>query len=394
MGGGHIAALTTSLRDRLRVRNPGIGSGIGGVRGFLSWWKRSLLAWLPRSWRTALGFERGRLLLDVHDGQLQVLLDDADGIRELAHLPALPAGESVAASVLPLLGTKLQELPRWLVLPANAALRRRLLLPAAAADRLRDVVGFEIDRQTPFTSETVAFDARLIGRREQDGQVDAELIAVPKATLAKAENALGDLDSTLAGIDVLDREGHTLGVNLLATSQRRSQSDPWARWNLLLAVVAVLATAALLWQLLDNRKRAAEAFEVTARAEIEKARAVAAQRQQAIDIVEGQAFLDRTRASRPTAVEVLDEMTRRLPDTTHIEKFALESDRITLIGRSSEASELVGKLEGSKLWRGPALTGALQPDARSGRDIFTLTAELAVAQTPPAAKGGPNAPAR
>lgn len=393
MGGGDIAALTTSLRERLRVHDPRSGSGIGGVRGFLSWWKRSLLAWLPRSWRSALGFDRGRLLLQVHDGQLLISLDDADGIRELVRLPALAGSESVADSVLPLLGAKLQELPRWLVLPAAATLRRRMLLPAAAGERLRDVVGFEIDRQTPFTSETVVYDARVLGRREPDGQVDAELIAVPRTALAGTEAALGDLGGSLAGIDVLDRDGHPLGVNLLATSQRRTQSDPWARWNLLLFVIAVLATAALLWQLLDNRRKAADAFEVTARAEIDKARKVSEQRQQLVDIVEGQAFLDQTRAGRPTSVEVLDEMTKRLPDTTYIEKFALESDRITLIGRSSEASELIGKLEGSKLWKGPALTGALQPDARSGRDIFTLTAELAVTR-PPASRGGPNAPAR
>jgi general secretion pathway protein L len=40
----------------------------------------------------------------------------------------------------------------------------------------------------------------------------------------------------------------------------------------------------------------------------------------------------------------------------------------------------VQRLEGSPLWRAPALTGALQPDPRSGRDRFTLTAELAVAK--------------
>lgn len=392
MGGRHIAALTTHLRERLRMRDSRSGSGVGGVRGFLSWWRRSLLAWLPRSWRTALGFDRGRLLLRVQDEQLLLLLDDADGIRELARLPALRADDLIAAALQPLLSKKVQELPRWLVLPASAALRRRMALPAAAADRLRDVVGFEIDRQTPFTSDAVAFDARMLGRRERDAQVEVELVAVPRATLAKAEAALGDLTATLAGIDVLDGDGQTLGINLLANAQRRSRGDPWARWNLLLMLTATLAAAALLWQLLDNRRRAADAFEAATGGQVEKARQVAAQRQQLVDIVEGQAFLDRTRANRPTAVEVLNELTKRLPDTTHIEKFALESDRITLIGRSSEAPELVGKLEGSKLWRGPALTGALQPDARSGRDIFTLTADLAV--TPVAAGGGQNAAGR
>ena len=69
-----------------------------------------------------------------------------------------------------------------------------------------------------------------------------------------------------------------------------------------------------------------------------------------------------------------------LPDTTYMEKVAIENDKLTLIGLSSEASSLVQRLEGSPLWRAPALTGALQPDPRSGRDRFTLTADLAVVQ--------------
>ena len=89
-----------------------------------------------------------------------------------------------------------------------------------------------------------------------------------------------------------------------------------------------------------------------------------------------QTFLDRSRSGRATAVEVLDELSRRLPDDTYLEKFALEGDRITLIGQSSQASALVGRLEGSKLWRAPALTGALVPDPRTHRDRFTLVAVL------------------
>ena len=49
-----------------------------------------------------------------------------------------------------------------------------------------------------------------------------------------------------------------------------------------------------------------------------------------------------------------------------------------LIGLSNEASALPGRLEGSKLWRTPALTGAVQPDPRTNKDRFTLTADLAL----------------
>ena len=69
--------------------------------------------------------------------------------------------------------------------------------------------------------------------------------------------------------------------------------------------------------------------------------------------------------------------TRTRPDDRNL-TWSENTDRLTLIGLSSEASSLVGRLEGSKLWRAPALTGALQPDPRSRRDRFTLTADLAI----------------
>jgi general secretion pathway protein L len=73
---------------------------------------------------------------------------------------------------------------------------------------------------------------------------------------------------------------------------------------------------------------------------------------------------------------VIDELSRRLPDNTYLEKLSLEDQRMMLIGLSSEAPALISRLQGAPYWRSPALAGALQPDPTSGRDRFTLTAEL------------------
>ncbi len=123
---------------------------------------------------------------------------------------------------------------------------------------------------------------------------------------------------------------------------------------------------------------AAQRFEQEVAGRSDQARRVAVQRQQLVDAVQGAAFLDRTRRGRPTMVELMDELSRRLPDNTYLEKLAVEDDRLLLIGLSGEASMLPKLLEGSPLWRSPALTGALPPDPRTRRDRFPLTAELAI----------------
>lgn len=389
--------MNVSGNSRLGNRLGQVGARLGpGAGGLLAWWGRALLSWLSPRMRQALGFDRGRMLLQADGTELQLRLQRGEYVRDLGRVPVLAApapGEVAAADPLALLLTpRVAELPRWLVLPAASALRRRLALPPAAAERLRDVVGFEIDRQTPFAADAVAFDARVLGRRESDGQLDVELIAVPRGVMEPQLAALGALAATLAGVDVAASDGAPLGVNLLPPLQRSRHRDAWRLWNIALVALSLLLVAALLWQLLANRRAAAAEFEQAIRAQADAGRRAAAQRQQLINLIEGQAFLDEARASRPTTIEIIDELSRRLPDGTYLEKLSVEDRQLMLIGLSNEAAALVGRLQGATLWQKPALAGALQPDPASGRDRFTITAALAPAAPAAAAPGAPSPP--
>ena len=367
------------LNDTIRRYRTGAG-------GFMAWWKQSLLAWLPARWQERFGLAQERLLITHQGEQLQLQWQNLQGLQDVPRLRA-PAD---AADLAGAHGTRLAGLPRWMLLPAGSALQRRLLLPAAAADRLRDVVGFEIDRQTPFSADSVRFDTRVLERRT-DGQLESELVAVPRTPFDAALSGLGGLASSLVGVDARGADGIPLGVNLLPVESRRGRQDPLSAWNWALAAFALIAVAATAWQVLDNRRASAALFEAQVESRAVQARVVAMQRQQLVDIVEGAAFLDSARAARPTTVEVLDELTRRLPNSTYLEKVSMEGDRLLLIGLSPEASALVARMEGSTLWRAPALSGALQPDPRTRLDRFSLTAELIGSPAPakPAAGGVP-----
>lgn len=370
------------LRERLgRVARGRFAPGLGG---FWRWWGRALASWLPARVRALLELDGRRLLLREDGAGLHVALERNGQARELVRLPWQDAtGEDPLHGLLP---PALAALPRWLVLPASAALRRPMVVPAAAADRLHDVLGFEIDRQTPFTAGEVRHDARVTGRA--DGQLEVELVVVPRPVYDEAIRRVGGSDAGLAGVDLDDAGGEPLGVNLLPAASRRRRADPWQRWNLALAVLAAVAVASAMWMVLDNRRDAADAFEQASLQRIAQAREASGQRRQVADHIEGMQHLARLRAARPTMVEVLDELSRRLPDNSFLEKLSVENDRLLLIGQSTEASALVRELGESPLWREPALAGALQPDPRSRRDRFTLTAELVLAASA-AAPGEP-----
>ncbi|WP_240097419.1 PilN domain-containing protein [Thermomonas flagellata] len=362
------------------------GALLGRARDAFGWWADGLRAWLPAGWRRALAASGERLWLQAEADGLRLCRQDAQGEQELARLPLpLPAaslGSDPLAGVLRETGARL---PRWLRLPAAAGLRRPLLLPAAARERLHDVLGFEIERQTPFAAAEVVYAGRLL-RSRADGQLEVELVVVPKARFDAALAVLGPLAGWLAGVD-LDGGGRPLGVNLLPPAQRRRLGRP--RWPLQLALAA--AAALLLGlaghQVLANRRAAADALQAALAARSGAARAAAAERQRLLDAVEGSAWLQARRNARPPAVEVLEELARRLPDGTFLEKLTIDNDQLTLIGLSNQAPALVGRLEGARLWRAPALSGTLQQDPRTRSDRFTLVAQLGDAAAPAAATG-------
>ena len=372
----HIAAPPSPPSLIQRLWREG-GSRLGPWLGFWSWWSRALVTWVPARLRALLGLDGRRLLLRHADAELSLVLEHSEGEPELARLPWAAAEAGGGAAILnTLLPARLSALPRWLVLPAGSALRRPMTVPVAAADRLREVLGFEIDRQTPFAAGEVCFDARVI-RRRSDGQLDVELVVVPRAAFDAAISALGDAGTGLAGVDLDDDGGSPLGINLLPEAARERRADPGQRWNLAFAMLALLAVATAMWMILDNRRQAADAFEQASQPLIAQARQASDQRRQVADHIEGMQYLDQLRAAQPAMIELIDELSRLLPDGTYLEKLAVENGRLLLIGQSTEASALVQQLGNSALWHAPALAGALQPDPRSRRDRFTLTAEVA-----------------
>ncbi|HSK38229.1 MAG TPA: PilN domain-containing protein, partial [Arenibaculum sp.] len=80
------------------------------------------------------------------------------------------------------------------------------------------------------------------------------------------------------------------------------------------------------------------------------------------------------KTGRPGVTQLLDEVTRRLPDDTWVVQFALRDGRITLAGFSAAASALVAPLEASALLREVRFGAPVYTDPQVGLERFTLSA--------------------
>ena len=243
------------------------------------------------------------------------------------------------------------------------------------------VLGFEIERQTPFAADAVLHDGRLLGERS-DGSLQAELVVVPRQRFDAVAARLGGAGKRLAGIDLADADGQALGVNLLPPAQRYRRRNPWLVLNLILAVVAVLALTLGLHQILANRRDAATELQATIRHRQAQAQGISAARQRVVDSVEGEQFLRGLRNQRPSSVEVMESLAQRIPDGTYLEKLSIEGRQLTLVGLSTQAAALVSELGDAPQWSSAALSGALQTDPRMRMDRFTVVAQLSQGAAP------------
>ncbi len=356
--------------DRARVRYAG-----SPLRRFLRWWGGELAGMLPTRWRALFAEGQARVLYANVGSALELRVEEAGRDMLLASIP-LDADADMSARVDAALGANRVERPRWLLLPGGQVLRRQIPLPAAATERLREVVAHELDRQTPFRADQVAYDCRVLSVDAASKIAQVELLVLPKDKLEAALAPLGALSARLSGVDARDAESRPLGCNLLPP-ERRQPIDRRQLWMTLgLAAIALVALLFALNQTLDNRHNAVVHLEAEVAARHAQARLVGALAKQLEEASGGANFLVQARAAKPPMLAVLADVSARIPDNTWLERFSEQEGQIYLTGLSSDAAGLVAKLQASKLLRSPALSGSVQPDALSKRDRFTLAADL------------------
>jgi general secretion pathway protein L len=71
-------------------------------------------------------------------------------------------------------------------------------------------------------------------------------------------------------------------------------------------------------------------------------------------------------------MQVLAELTTRLPDDTWLTELSLRQRHVSLSGQSEAAARLIGELSRSAMFRGIGFAGPVTRDGTTGRDDFSL----------------------
>jgi general secretion pathway protein L len=320
-----------------------------------------------------------RLLLRVAGGELEVSVIEA-GKREVLDVYSLDQDARLQQQQLrdQLLERELHEVPRDLLLDADDVLVREVQLPMAAESNLRQALGFEMDRQTPFAAGNVFYDYRVLHRDRDSEQVRAEMAVCPKATVEALLETLRPRGLQPSGVDV-EVNGEPAGFNILPIELRYRTINRNARINLGLGAVAILMLALVMMQSLWLRQHQVEQLEQSIEEVRAEARTVQGIRKQIEDASEAAGFMTGRRLESPPAVAVLAEATRILPDDTYLDRLRVWDGNVQLQGKSANAQQLIETVNASQLFENASFKGPTRLDTSSGLEIFDLNSELVVA---------------
>ncbi|HEY8015884.1 MAG TPA: PilN domain-containing protein [Dongiaceae bacterium] len=350
---------------------------------FFGWWFGELRACIPPVLRRLVAGRRRRLYLLLRD-EVTDLYEESGGKPRVFGSIEQDAPDAPTRVLL----QRLQDKGPWAeilaVIPAERALRRRLQLPLPVAENLRESIGFDIDRLTPFRAEEVVYQARIAGIDRQRAQVTCELTVVPRATVdaaLKRANLLGIRPDRVAVEP--DEEG-TAAPGGAAPSPiylpvvLGGRIDRWLPWRLPAALAGLIVLLALAGLYLHfDRSDAVLAAYAAETAKYRKAADAAAKlREQVQTLARTRAAAATQREALPLVVDVLAELTARLPDDTWLTDLRLSDVHMQLGGYASSAATLVPIIENSPMFEGARLSGPVLPDSSMQRERFSIEADL------------------
>jgi len=339
------------------------------IGDFFTWWGDQLRDLLPTGFAGAAPLDHDAVLITpgAPPDRVEVALHKRGQISRLGHFMLDPAGIRTMKQACALPGRPNATILR---LAAEFLLEKQLSLPLAAERELDRVLGFEMDRETPFTTDEVYWDATILERDRRQGRLKVLLSLVPRAPLDALIHhlAAADLAPTLLAPVLADGTVRPIQLDHSGTRGRGRAVPLLAATTAVLALIAValpFAKQALAFRSVDETI-------ATLRPSVEEAERLRRQ----IAGGGGEAIAAE-RAKLPNALKVLAATTQALPDDTHLTDLSLKNHRLSLIGQSAAAARLLGALAADPIFKDPAFAAPVTKLEANRQEIFSIVTEVA-----------------
>jgi general secretion pathway protein L len=348
-------------------------TGAVGSR-FAAWWWSELKACLPDRWRAlSLGLTGAPVQISFAGDEMH--LTGPRGSRVLTMEPLATPGANSARlweSAQGLTANAKTPTGFELVLPVEKFLVRDVRIPAAARSRLDLALRKDMELRTPLKAADVFASHEVLGQLGETLRI--RQIILKRSTVTEllvrlgletrhvtAIRAGGESQASWAAIQpTWDHDHH--GAN--ETSLRRVAIGLWLSLPLL--------GLALAWTVVHRQEAEIAALELEQRGLRAKAVAV---RQAADKLASESAGLAAIRARKvdePDARDMIEDLTRLLPDSAWLTELRIGDKETVIAGYSPGAANLVPLLARSQIFQSAALNAPIVIDPVENRERFSI----------------------
>jgi general secretion pathway protein L len=265
----------------------------------------------------------------------------------------------------------------FLLLPERCVFRE-LELPARAGDFLEGVVRAQIDRITPWRASEAAFG--WSAPRALEGQkISVTIAAAKRGPIAELAEAAARAGADAVSVSTTPTDGRA-PIEILG--RRLGASLRLGRWRfaLLVALFSAIAAAAVaaVAQATLGANLSAEAETLTAN--LAQRRNALLRLEHAGEDPAAQALSARKR-SWPSAMVVLEAMSRALPDEAYLTEMRLEGDKVEIAGVAADAAALIPAMEKSPHFAQATFTAPTTRSSEDKGEVFRIEARVAARLT-------------
>ena len=340
------------------------------LRKFLQWWVEQLAGLVPRNLRWFGSSARETLLvtpvraLATSD---EVVIEHRRNGRETL-VGRFRLDGSVPQELSPLANT-----PATLRVGKADVLSKMLSLPIAARGDLKQALGFEMDRETPFSAGELYWTYRIEGIDREQKRLAVRLLLTPKAAAAEFLRAFCHIGIVPTHAEVADGADAGSVLPLVEDSYLKNPRSPMLK--LAVGACVALSSAAIVTPFVrqsialteyDNRIAVLR----TAVAQAQKVRREIEQISASADLIQD----ERRKFGIP--LEIIAAVTRTLPDDTYLAELSLRQRKLTLNGRSSAAAKLIERLTDASGFRNVSFAAPVTRLNDLHVDFFTIAMEV------------------
>jgi len=338
------------------------------IQAFLHGWLEQLVSLIPAPWRTSGAASPDCILLSADQTGYVGVLRHRGELQPFGRFAPDQQGAGAFQASVASQGPR--PLPVVLSPPPAAILRKKISLPLAARQNLRQVLEFELDYETPFRPDEVVWQYRIQRIDRGREMMDIELLIVPRSVIEKPCEFVELAGLHPAMVELADSAGRLSRINL----QDNAAFEDRTIQRINLAVAGVAAVLALTAVIVPFLRLAANLMEV--RGEVEQLRVVANEtgtlQREIEQLLQTKQLIVNERAQVRDPLQVLAAVTQALPDTTYLTEFSLRSEQARLVGFSPSAANLIAALTDTAPFRDPTFGAPIVHPDNSQLELFTI----------------------